>query len=120
MLFFDGQIVKQGRFVGHEREPRFGFDRAGSDVIAGDRQPPAAGGNDSRDRPHGGRFSGAVGANDPQDLARFDPKADAPHGDMVGKRLMETLDLNHAEVPRCESWPEGIAARQETTELAAL
>ncbi len=94
-VLFDGQVVKQGRVVGHEGQSRLGGDRIGIDIKAGDRQPSAAGRNDSRDRPHRGRLAGAVGPDDGQQFARLDAKGNALDGDLVGKRLMEIIDFDH-------------------------
>ena len=76
-VLFDGQVVKQRRVVGHECESRLGGDWVGIDIKAGDRQPPAAGRNDPRHRPHRGRLSRAVGPDDGQQLARLDAKGNA-------------------------------------------
>ena len=98
-VLFDGQIVKQGRVVSHKCESRLGSDSVDIDIKAGDRDPPAAGRNDSRDGPHRGRLSGAVGPDDRQQLARLDVKGHALDGNVAGESLMEISDVDHTQIP---------------------
>ena len=73
-MLLDGQVLEEVRLVRHEREPPLGLDRRGDHVVAVDAD--AAGGRpqNAGERPERGRLPGAVGADEPDDLAAAAPR----------------------------------------------
>ena len=73
------------------------------DVGALQRDPPAAWPHEARQRLQQGRFPGAVGADDRDQLAGFDGERKAPEDVVIavaGRQIVHLEQRAHAAVPR--------------------
>src|SRR5207245_1392758 len=71
-MLLDSKVLEEMRLVRHEREAALRFDRIQDYVVAVDEDASGGWAQNASKRPERRRFSGAVGADEPDDLAGSD------------------------------------------------
>src|SRR4029077_6336995 len=79
--------------------PALGFDRLVEDVEPGDNRFAFRGRHVAGQNPHRRRLAGAVGAEEPEDLAALDAEADVVDGGHAAVAFREVLNLDHGGTP---------------------
>src|SRR6185503_15841111 len=88
--------VEQLRLVRHERQQPLRLDRLAHDVPAANGDGARAWCLDADDTAEGGRFPGAVGADQADDFSRSHVDRQVVDGLELAVRLGEALDVDHA------------------------
>lgn len=99
-VFPDGQGVEQARVVRDVAQGLLGGDRRPDDVVTGDRERSGRGRDDAGKAAQRGRLAGAIGPDQPQDLARADLEAQVLDGGEIAVGLAEIRDFDHGREHR--------------------
>src|SRR5262249_45608201 len=89
-----GEVLEEVRVVRHVGQELLGLDRIRQEVVAGDPDRAARGGEDAGDRPERRGLPGAVRADEPQDLPLLDLQGEPVDGHRLAVDLPEALDLD--------------------------
>src|ERR1051326_906245 len=93
-VFPDGERVEELGVVGDVGQQALGGDGFGGDIVAADEKLAAGGGDGAGDSPHGGCLAGAVGTEEPEDLAGLHVEAQAGDGGGSAIGFVKVCDLD--------------------------
>jgi hypothetical protein len=89
-----GQVAVERRVLEDEADVAADVVSLAHDVVAGDARAARGGAREGAEHVDGRRLAGAVGSEEPEDLAGGDLEAHAPHGLDLAEGLLEVGDLD--------------------------
>ena len=84
-----GETVEEQRFVGDEADAALDLEIIAGQLEAEDLDGAAVGGNEAGEHADGGRFAGAIGAEEAEERAARDLQVDAVHGGLRAVKLLQ-------------------------------
>src|SRR5206468_2850597 len=94
-VFFGGELVVEGRFLGGIPEPTLGLQRLAPDIEVLDRHRPRIRRLQSGCGPQQSALAGAVGAEQAYDLSALDLQGYPGEGDQRAVMARQVTDLEH-------------------------
>jgi ABC-type sugar transport system permease subunit len=97
----DGHFPVQRYVLWQIADPLADFERLRKDIVASDHRVATTGRHKPRQDTHGGRFTGAVGSQETQNLPFFDAEGEIPDGCHGAVVFAEVIHLDHPVLSSC-------------------